>query len=192
MDKRQQLIQTAFDLFYRHGIHAVGINQILQTSGIAKRTLYNHFSSKDELIEAVLDYRDENFYEWIASRLNAVKPGYDGLNELFDALDDWINNRVELLTDFHGCFFINTCAEFNDPKHPLHQKCQQHKHRINGLIERQVIALGIHHPIAGTVTESISLLKEGAIAMAHVQGHLSAAQKAKDMTWIVLAAYLSG
>ncbi len=176
---------------YRNGIHAVGINQILQTSGIAKRTLYNHFASKDELIEAVLDYRDENFYDWLASRVNTVKPGYDGLNELFDALDDWIHNRVELLTDFHGCFFINTCAEFNDPQHPLHQKCQQHKQRINSLIEEQVIALGINHPTAHTITESISLLKEGAITVAQVQGDLSAAQKARDMTWIVLAAYLS-
>ncbi len=191
MDKRQQLIHTAFELFYRNGIHAVGINQILQTSGIAKRTLYNHFASKDELIEAVLDYRDENFYKWLASRVNTVKPGYDGLNELFDALDDWINNRVDLLTDFHGCFFINTCAEFNDPQHPLHQKCQQHKQRINDLIEKQVIALGINHPTAHTITESISLLKEGAITVAHVQGDLSAAQKAKGMAWIVLAAYLS-
>ncbi len=121
MDKRQQLIHTAFDLFYRNGIHAVGINQILQTAGIAKKTLYNHFASKDELIQAVVEYRDENFYYWLAGRLEQVKPGYDGLNELFDAVDDWINNRVKLLADFHGCFFINTCAEFNDPHHPLHQ-----------------------------------------------------------------------
>lgn len=191
MDKRQQLIQTAFELFYQHGIHAVGINQILQTAGVAKKTLYNHFASKDELIQAVVDYRDENFYNWLASRLEFVKPGYDGLNELFDALDDWINNRVSLLTDFHGCFFINTCAEFNDPHHPLHQQCQQHKKRVNGLIERQIRALGISESATNYVAESISLLKEGAIVMAHVQGDLKSAQKAKAMAWIVLAAYLS-
>lgn len=191
MDKRQQLIQTAFDLFYRHGIHAVGINQILQTAGIAKKTLYNHFASKHALIEAVLEYRDDNFYNWLHSRLEKVKPGYEGLNELFDAIDDWINNRVNLLTDFHGCFFINTCAEFSDPLHPLHQRCQQHKKKVNGLIERQILALGIHSPAVHSITESISLLKEGAIVMAHVQGDLNAAQKAKDMAWILLAAYLS-
>jgi AcrR family transcriptional regulator len=190
MDKRQQLIQTAFDLFYRNGIHAVGINQILQTAGIAKKTLYNHFASKTELIQAVIDYRDETFYNWLASRVEQVKPGYDGLNELFDALDDWINNRIELLTDFHGCFFINTCAEFNDPLHPLHQQCQQHKQRVNGLIERQIRLLGINEPAIPYVTESVSLLKEGAIVMAQVQGDLTAAQKAKSMTWIVLTAYL--
>ena len=191
MDKRQQLIQTAFELFYEHGIHAVGINQILQTAGVAKKTLYNHFASKDELIQAVVDYRDENFYNWLASRVDQVKPGYDGLNELFDAVDDWINNKVSLLTDFHGCFFINTCAEFNDPHHPLHQQCQQHKNRVNRLIERQIRALGISESAIDYVTESISLLKEGAIVMAHVQGDLNSAEKAKAMAWIVLAAYLS-
>jgi len=191
MDKRQQLVHTAFDLFYRNGIHAVGINQILQTAGVAKKTLYHHFASKDELIAAVVEYRDENFYNWLAARLEQVTPGYDGLNELFDAVDDWINNRVDLLTDFHGCFFINTCAEFNNPQHPVYQQCQQHKQKINGLIAKQIQALGIPEPASQQVTESISLLKEGAIVMAHVQGDLTAANKAKDMAWIVLAAYLS-
>lgn len=191
MGKRQQLIHTAFSLFYRKGIHAVGINQITQTAGVSKKTLYNHFSSKDELIQAVVIYRDESFYNWIQARLEQVKPGYDGLNELFDALDDWINNRVDSLTDFHGCFFINTCAEFNDPGHPAHQLCQQHKKRINGVIEKQIRALGITEPAILPITESISLLKEGAIVMAQVQAKLTAAQKAKDMAWIILAACLS-
>lgn len=190
MDKRQQLIHSAFDLFYRHGIHAVGINQILQTAGIAKKTLYHHFASKDELIAAVLDYRDEKFYHWLVSRLDKVKPGYDGINELFDALDDWFHNRVDELTDFHGCFFINSCAEFNDPEHPVYQQCQQHKQKINRLIERNIRALGVPEQAMDQVTASISLLKEGAIVMAHVQADLSAANKAKDMAWIILAAYL--
>jgi AcrR family transcriptional regulator len=191
MDKRQQLIHSAFELFYRNGIHAVGINQILQTAGVAKKTLYHHFASKEELVAAVVKYRDENFYNWLASRLELVNPGYDGLNELFDAVDDWINNRVDLLSDFHGCFFINTCAEFNDPQQSIYQQCQHHKKKINSLIERQIRALGILEPATHHVTDAISLLKEGAIVMAHVQGDLTAANKAKDMAWIVLAAYLS-
>lgn len=190
MDKRQQLIQTAFELFYRNGIHAVGINQILQAAGVAKKTLYHHFASKMELILAVIEYRDDIFYHWLASRVEQVKPGYDGLNALFDALDDWINNRVTLLSDFHGCFFINASAEFNDPQHPIQQQCQQHKQRVNRLIERQIRLLGINEPAIPYVTESISLLKEGAIVMAQVQGDLKAAQKAKAMAWIVLTAYL--
>ena len=43
MDKKEQLVATAFNLFYKYGIHAVGINRVLEESGIAKKTLYNHF-----------------------------------------------------------------------------------------------------------------------------------------------------
>ncbi|MDX1266508.1 MAG: TetR/AcrR family transcriptional regulator, partial [Oceanisphaera sp.] len=108
MDKRQQLITTAFDLFYRQGIHAVGINQILQASGIAKKTLYHHFSGKEALVAAVVAYRDSTYLAWLNARLAREEPTVTGLiDALFAALDDWINDREEQLTRFHGCFFIN-------------------------------------------------------------------------------------
>lgn len=62
-DKRQQLVTTAFKLFYFQSVHGVGINKILQESAIAKKTLYHHFVSKDELVKAVVRYRDETFYQ---------------------------------------------------------------------------------------------------------------------------------
>ncbi|MCZ6886228.1 MAG: TetR/AcrR family transcriptional regulator, partial [Alphaproteobacteria bacterium] len=59
--KRDHLIETALGLFCRDGFHATGIDKILAASGCAKMTLYNHFTSKDELILAVLHRRDETF-----------------------------------------------------------------------------------------------------------------------------------
>jgi AcrR family transcriptional regulator len=61
ISKREQLIRTAQKQFARNGFHAVGIDAILQGSGVARRTLYNHFRTKDELILAVLRYYDKNF-----------------------------------------------------------------------------------------------------------------------------------
>ena len=58
-NKRDQLLSTAEDLFYRDGYHATGIDRILAESGVAKMTLYKHFKSNDELIVAVLDARHE-------------------------------------------------------------------------------------------------------------------------------------
>ncbi|MCO1692374.1 helix-turn-helix transcriptional regulator, partial [Pseudomonas aeruginosa] len=55
--KREQLLSTAVDLFYREGYHATGIDRILAESGVAKMTLYKHFRSKDELIMAALEVR---------------------------------------------------------------------------------------------------------------------------------------
>jgi len=59
VDKREHLIRVAFDLFYREGVHAVGINRVLAESGVAKKTLYHHFASKDDLVAATVAYRDQ-------------------------------------------------------------------------------------------------------------------------------------
>lgn len=62
MDRRERLVSVAFGLFYRHGVHAIGINRIIAESGVAKKTLYHHFSSKEALIAATVDYRDRQFF----------------------------------------------------------------------------------------------------------------------------------
>lgn len=186
MDKRQQLVNTAFDLFYREGIHAVGINQVLQASGIAKRTLYHHFPSKESLVAAVVGYRDQCYLQWLRSRLSGVTPGQAALLALFDALDDWFNDRVPILREFHGCFFINTCGEYGEPDHPIHQQCAAHKQAVAGLIREQVLAMGVQDGEAERLVDAITLLKEGATTQAHVQGDREAARKAREVVRTLL------
>lgn len=181
VDKRQQLIDTAFDLFYREGIHAVGINQVLQASGVAKRTLYHHFSGKEDLVVAVVGHRDQCYLQWLGSRLTDMPPGREALLALFDALDDWFNDRVPELRDFHGCFFINTCAEYGDPAHPIHHQCAEHKRTVAALIREQVQAMGKTGAEAERLAEAIVLIKEGATAKAHVEGDQEAARKARQV-----------
>ena len=178
-DKRLQLIKTAFKLFYLKGVHAVGINEILSESGVAKKTLYHHFSGKEALVSAVLEFRDQRFHDWLKGRLYQAKPGPDKVLTLFDALDDWFNDRVTELLPFHGCFFINVSAEFSEPNNPLHQLCCHHKERIAQLIRTQVDTLGIEPVAVDAFTNALCLLKEGAITLAHVQGDRLAATKAK-------------
>lgn len=180
MDKKQQLIETAFALFYRHGIHAVGINQILQQAGVAKKTLYSHFSGKEKLVEAVLAYRDEKIVDWLAGRMQQSQPGKPALLAMFDALDDWFNNRVDGLAGFNGCFFINTCAEYGDPATPQQRQCHQHKQRVRSLIRQQVDKLD-HCKDRPALTDQLALLKEGAIVTAQVQGDKQAAIKARQL-----------
>ena len=75
MDKREQLVEQAFRLFYRQGVYAVGINKVLDESGIAKKTLYNHFASKEALVAATVSYRDSLFRQWLFGRMDAVAAG---------------------------------------------------------------------------------------------------------------------
>lgn len=181
MDKRQLLIVTAFALFYEHSVHGVGINQILQASSVAKKTLYHHFASKDELVEAVVRYRDGVFFQWLSQQLSHETAGLAGIRALFMALDDWFNQRVPHLCRFRGCFFINISAEFSEPTHAVHQLCAQHKLAIEGLIREQVAALGLPNTAVLRMTAAICLLKEGAIVSAQLRGDKQAALTALSL-----------
>lgn len=177
--KRNLLITRAFELFYTKGIHAVGINEILQYSGVAKKTLYHHFTSKDELVIATLKYRDDCFYDWLARRLNQADCGAARIEALFDALDDWFNDRVDELQPFAGCFFINVSGEYGNTTCQIHKQCKAHKSRVKMLIKTQLDTLGLHENTTKLLLDAVHLLKEGAITLAHVQGDKEAALKAK-------------
>ncbi|MBJ7553821.1 TetR/AcrR family transcriptional regulator [Marinomonas spartinae] len=179
MSKPDLLIHTAFELFYKHGIHAVGINRILSETGVAKKTLYHHFSSKDALVEAVLVYRDQIFTDWLTSRMMQAGEGNAAILALFDALDDWFHDKVAELLPFKGCFFVKANGEFSD--HAVNTICQKHKQNLTTFIQANVPRR------SAELAQSISLLKEGAIAQAYVAGDLEAAKRAKLMAASLLA-----
>ncbi|MCA1772240.1 MAG: TetR/AcrR family transcriptional regulator [Halomonas sp.] len=179
MERREQLVSVAFELFYRYGVHAIGINRVIAEAGVAKKTLYSHFSSKEALVAATVDYRDRQFFAWIEGRTQSAPDELSALYALFDALDDWFNEREKLIHAFHGCYFINVSAEFGDLNHPIHQQCASHKRAMLGLITRHVSQLFSDEKTVITLSEAIATLKEGATVQAHVMGDLKAAVKAK-------------
>ncbi len=190
-EKRQLLITTAFRLFYTRGVHAVGINEILMASGVAKKTLYHHFAGKNELVSAVVAYRDRIFCDWLKAQLDGADPGMAKIAALFEALDDWFNDRASVLLPFQGCFFINVSGEFGDPADPVHQQCRQHKQSVAGLIEQQVRTLDVDADQVAALTDALCLLKEGAITLAHVQGDRDSARKAKTTAEMLIGSYLT-
>lgn len=189
MDKREVLVRTAFKLFYQQGINAVGVNLVLAESGVAKRTLYNYFPSKDDLIEATVRYRDREYYAWLNARLANVSTGKPALLELFNALDDWFNSRVANLEHFNGCFFINASAEFGDREHAIHKACAEHKAKITALIKSRVSEFVALEETIEEITNLVVMLKEGAISIAHVQGNLNASLEAKSILYNFLERY---
>ena len=164
MSKRQQLIDTALDLFYRHGVRAIGINEVLKASAVAKRTLYSHFDSKDALVLAALQHRHETFLGWLERHIEHAASNEEMVQKLFAALGRWFRSDDAVLGDFRGCFFINTSAEFSDPDSPISQACRAHKRDVRKLIGR-------HLPKADeSLADTIFLLKEGAITTAYLTG----------------------
>ena len=175
--KKLLLIKTALQLFYSNGINSVGINEIVKESGVAKKTLYHHFSSKEQLVLATLKYRDHLFCQWLESILNSKQTGKESILALFYGLDNWFNNRVAGLDEFKGCYFINTAAEYGDPNSLARRSCKEHKHKISLLIKEKVSMFINKTDECEVVANTISLLKEGAIVSASVEGNIDAALK---------------
>lgn len=178
--RRDDLVETAMKLFYAGGFTATGIDRILAESGVAKMTLYNHFRSKDALILAVLQRRDEQFRNWLTAEMEKAAPDPRGrLLAMFDALEAWFEGRAFKGMGFHGCAFINAAGEFGDHAHPAHRAAAEHKRRIVDYLERLCEEAGASDP--ARLAEELALLKEGAIATAHVRGMPEAAHLAQDM-----------
>ncbi|GLQ31340.1 TetR/AcrR family transcriptional regulator [Litoribrevibacter albus] len=170
-DKRQHLVDTALKLFYEKGIHSIGINEILKVAGVAKKTLYTHFESKEALLLAALKQRDEIFVQWLDNRLAGAETNQQTVEKVFNALEEWFSGAAPELGDFRGCFFVNTSAEFSDPNSDISLYCQAHKQRVRELIKT-------HMPFSNTpLLDAICLLKEGAINTAYVEHDPSTPRK---------------
>lgn len=173
-DARQRILETADRLFYQEGIRAVGIDRIIAEAGVAKMSLYNHFPSKDDLILAVLQYREEGVLAFFRSAMERHgKKAKTPLRAFFAALKDLFESP-----GFRGCPFQNAAIELADPAHPGSQFVRGHKRRFQeflaGLVE---VALGKG---AARVAPAVGLLVEGAIVTTVIQGTPDAADVARD------------
>lgn len=172
--KRDHLVDVALALFLKEGFHATGIDRILKEAGVAKMTLYNHFKSKEELVLAVLDRRDENFRDWLVETTEArTTPGKKRLLALFDSLEEWFAQD-----GFRGCMFINAAAEYLDADDLPHESARRHKMLIRDYLRELCEEADVNRP--SDLADHLMLLMEGAIVMAHVCGEAKAAQTAKQ------------
>lgn len=176
--KREQLIQTAQELFYRVGYHATGIDRILAESGVAKMTLYKHFRSKDELILAVLAARQQELLDQLQALRQALPPR-QALLATFDGLHGLIHQA-----DFCGCGFINAAAEFQDREHPIHRQAAALKAAFAAHFLELLRGLGLTQP--QPLANQLQFLLEGALSMAHLQGPANQALEAKAAAELLL------
>lgn len=170
-EKRRLLIDTAFNLFYEHGIDGVGINEILKVSGVAKKTLYNHFESKDDLVIETLKERDIVFLTWLNSELQNSKTNDEVIQNLFSTLTKWFHNNVPELTNFRGCYFLKVSGQCSDSYNPIFKYCVEHKQKVRNLIAAYLSGIN------SITIEQICLLKEGAIITAYLKQDLNVAEK---------------
>lgn len=115
---KERILRVASDLFYREGIRAVGIDRIIEESSAAKASFYRSFKTKDDLVVAYLESRQELRLE-LLEKARSLHP--HSLKEQFDEVLQELVARMRL-PDYRGCPFMNAVVEFPDPEHPSHIK----------------------------------------------------------------------
>ena len=181
-DARQRILETAERLFYAEGVRAVGIDRIIAEAEVAKMTLYNHFPSKDDLILAVLQYRETQVEEMFAKAIERhVRKGMNKLNAFFAALKDWFKS-----TGFRGCSFINARVELADANHPASKFSACHKERFHAML-KVIVTETTGAKAAESLTPAIALIVEGAIIMAVMEQSSRPADVARDAALALVA-----
>lgn len=170
---RDRLIETAITLFNRYGFHATGVDRIVAVAKVAKKTLYAHFPSKEDLIIAALSRKRTAFADkFLPSVLASSDQPRDRLLALFELAKSWFNDP-----DFYGCIFVNAAVEYSEPGHPINACAREFKTLLRGFALEQAQAGGAADP--EILADQIALLFEGATTVAQVQARPDAATTAK-------------
>ncbi len=158
LSTREKLIQTGHEIFYREGFLEVGLDRIINEVGVSKQTFYNHFTSKDDLIVAVIDEHHRWWKAELSERLLRVA-GFDPRAQIlgtFDVLHELLHEP-----EYHGCIFINAAVEFPDPNHPAHRSARQAKADGVALLLDLAERAGATDPQA--LAQEVDMLLEGAL-----------------------------
>jgi AcrR family transcriptional regulator len=177
---RERILDTAYELFSRHGTRAVGVDRIIAECGIAKMTLYRNFPSKEDLILAFLERRDELWTRaWLQAeaRRRGATPA-QRLLAIFDTFEGWFARA-----DFEGCSFINVMLEVVEPDSPVRQATVRHLEAIRGFVSGLAEEAGIEDPDG--FARQWHILMKGSIVSA-AEGDLEAAARAKQLGRLLL------
>ncbi len=161
---RERILAAACDLFYQHGIRAVGVEAIAEAAGTNKMTLYRHFASKDELVaEYLRRLASESDRVWteIAER----HPGNPAAQ-----LNAWIETMAShIATDQRGCACANAAIELPEKDHPARPVIESFKNGQREKLIQLCCAAGLEQP--ELVADELFLLLEGARVSTQSVGH---------------------
>lgn len=176
---RERILTVAYELFSTRGVRGVGVNELISRSGVAKASFYRHFASKDELVLAFLERRDQ---QWTVDTIvsEALRRGADPEAQLlavFDVFADWFARE-----DFEACSFVNILLEMG-PGHPLGKASIDYLAKIRGHVQHLAEEAGLRDPEG--FSRSCHILMKGSIVSA-AEGDLAAAGRAREMAgWLI-------
>jgi AcrR family transcriptional regulator len=179
---RDRLLDTAGRLFYARGFQAVGVDEIVAESGVAKMTLYRHFPSKDDLIVAYLRRSDDAFRDWFERALGRAEDPREKLAAVFAALEERAQSAQCL-----GCTFQVSASEFPDASHPAHRVAVGHKRAIRARFAQLATEAGLRDP--GVLADQLLMLMDGAWVAARMFARPGPARHVSGAAEILMRAH---
>ena len=182
---RERIDQSAYELFSQRGVRAVGVDEVVARSGVAKMTLYRHYPSKNHLVLAFLRRREELWTRgWLQAEVErrGGPPG-ERLLAIFEVFDKWFRRP-----DFEGCSFINVMLEIAELDHPVRKATVAHLATIRAFLRQLTTEAGVADPDG--LARQWHMLMKGSIVAAG-EGDVNAALRAREVGALLLQARLA-
>jgi AcrR family transcriptional regulator len=165
-EKRDEIVRQAYAVFFKNGFHASGVDSLLKGTGISKRTLYNYFESKEDLIKATVEYYNQNTFQAISTFIETSKVRSPLARALL--IFDWLEAVLESGHTL-GCFAVNAKIEYANRDTSIERACENYFAKVETLVADTLIQGGYKE--AKKMAPQLILLFQGAILSA--QGNKS-------------------
>ncbi|WP_082232796.1 TetR/AcrR family transcriptional regulator [Halobacillus massiliensis] len=157
--KKEDIINTAQNLFYQHGFHAIGIKNILEQAGVATMTMYYHFKSKEELIKEILLQREDKYFQLLEARIHKEKGIEHYIYSLIEAHLEWMEKE-----GYNGCLFLRAKQEYEGVNEEIASLSKEHKTRLIHKIEQDLTLFGSPKPLS----VQLAVVLEGITSMVQI------------------------
>lgn len=181
-EARERILDSSYELFSQRGIRSVGVDELVENAGVAKATLYRHFPSKDDLVLAFLEAREDRWTRGLveAGAKSRGSTPEEQLLAIFDVFDEWFRRE-----EFEACSFINVLLEMG-PAHPAGRASVRHLDNIRSMVRGLAEEAGLRDP--ASFARSWHILMKGSIVSA-AEGDVEAAHRAQSMARLLIDEY---
>jgi AcrR family transcriptional regulator len=182
---RERLVETVIELFYQEGIRAIGIDTVVQRSGVSKSSLYRTFATKDALIAAFAEEQNRRFWQWWDETVRRFdKKPREQIEALLSGVVEQIANP-----QFRGCPFINLATEFPDRSHPGTAIACGNKKEMRLRLRALSRSMGARDP--RRLGDQLALLIDGAYGHAATLGAASLNRELVETAQLLIDAQLT-
>ncbi|CAN5315925.1 TetR family transcriptional regulator [soil metagenome] len=162
-EARQRLLDTASEIFYRSGIHSVGVDRVIAQAGVTRATFYRHFPGKEDLVQAYLEEEDAHLRAQFAAASELGLPPDQMLDVIITSIaDDVSHNHTR------GCPFINASAEYPDADSPVRRTVAAHREWFRATLRAALEAAGRSDP--AEKAGALVLLRDAALVGGYLDG----------------------